>query len=142
MGTKPPRAMLPNSRRCWISTIGSDDKALLLGLEKLTYKGSVGLRAPLAIAKCFNEPGRHLGRCALSVSVRNVLDVSSLDNVSVMCKTPALQRWARSRTRRGHVATCEFTIGTWVLAGCVLAGKPLLAARDEYATIITKEETQ
>ena len=134
--------MLPNSRWCWISTIGSDDKALLLDLEQLTYKGSAGLRVPLAAAKCFNEPGMHWGRCAPSVPVRNVLDVSGLDKVIVMCKTPALQPRARSRTRRGHVATCEFTTGAWVLAGCVLADKPLLAASDEHATIITTEEAQ
>jgi anti-anti-sigma regulatory factor len=120
----------------------TDDKTLHLDLEPLTYKGSAGLRAPVAAGKCFNKPGMHWGRCAPSVSVRNMLDVSGLDKVIVMCKTPALQPRARSRTRRRHMATCEFTTGTWVLAGCVLADKPLLAASDEHATIITKEEAQ
>jgi hypothetical protein len=69
LGTKSPVTMMLNSRRCWMPTIGSDDQALLLDLEQLTSKGGVGLRAPLATTKCFNEPGMHWGRCAPSVSV-------------------------------------------------------------------------
>ena len=59
-----------------------------------------------------------------------------------MCATPVLHRWACARTRGGHGATCEFTTGTWILAGCVPADKPLRAASDEHAIIITKEETK
>lgn len=61
MRTQPPVAMLPNSRRCWISAIGSDDEALLLDLEQLTYKGSVSLRVPLVTAKCFQRIWHALG---------------------------------------------------------------------------------
>ena len=63
------------------SGIGSEDRALILDFEKVSYINSSGLRVGLRIAKQCKESGRKFGLCNLSDATRDIVAISGFDQV-------------------------------------------------------------
>ncbi|MYF91983.1 MAG: STAS domain-containing protein [Gemmatimonadetes bacterium] len=63
------------------SGIDSEDRALILDFERVSYISSAGLRVGLIMAKQFKAPGKQFGICALSDSVREVVVASGFDEI-------------------------------------------------------------
>lgn len=63
------------------SGIESDDQALILDFEQVSYINSSGLRVGLNIAKQCRESGKRFGICSLSDSTRNIVAISGFDQV-------------------------------------------------------------
>lgn len=63
------------------SGIGSEDNALLLNFERVTYISSAGLRLGVIIAWKFKDPGKQFGVCTLTDRVREVITMSGFDQI-------------------------------------------------------------
>ncbi|MDE3000940.1 MAG: STAS domain-containing protein [Gemmatimonadota bacterium] len=61
--------------------IGTEDRALILDFERVTFISSAGLRVGVIIAWKFKEPGKRFGVCALADPVRGVINVSGFDQI-------------------------------------------------------------
>ena len=63
------------------SGISSEDVALILDFERVSYINSSGLRVGLKIAKQCRELGRRFGICNLSDTTRDIVAISGFDQV-------------------------------------------------------------
>ena len=63
------------------SGIDSEDQALILDFERVSYISSAGLRIGLIMARKFNEPGKKFGICSLSDPVREIIVASGFDKI-------------------------------------------------------------
>ena len=63
------------------SGMGSDDEALILDFEQVSYINSSGLRVGLRIAKQCRDAGRKFGICNLSDATRDIVAISGFDQV-------------------------------------------------------------
>ena len=63
------------------SGIGSEDEALILDFEQVSYINSSGLRVGLRIAKQCRASGRKFGICNLSDATRDIVAISGFDQV-------------------------------------------------------------
>ena len=57
------------------------DQAVILDLESLSYISSAGLRAILLIARDLQREGKAFCACTLTVSVREVFEISGFDKI-------------------------------------------------------------
>ena len=69
----------PQLQRALDSGIGPADQALLLDFEQVSFLSSAGLGLFLIFSRKFDAPGKQFGVCALSDSVRNVINISGFD---------------------------------------------------------------
>ena len=78
------------------SGLQSDDSALVLDLEQVSYINSSGLRVGLRLAKQCRESGRKFGICKLSDPTREIVAISGFDQVIPVyeSRTRALNRIA------------------------------------------------
>ena len=76
------------------SGIGSEDEALILDFEQVSYINSAGLRAGLRIARKCRESDRKFGICNLSDATRSIVMISGFDQVIPVfeSRTRALNR--------------------------------------------------
>jgi anti-anti-sigma factor len=63
------------------NVITSDDKAVILNFEELSYISSAGLRVILLTAKDMRTANVRFAVCSLSQSVRDVFTISGFDQI-------------------------------------------------------------
>ncbi len=63
------------------SGIDSEDRALILDFEKVSYISSAGLRVGLIMAQKFSNPGKQFAICTLSGQVSSVVKLCGFDRV-------------------------------------------------------------
>ena len=63
------------------AAIGSDDNAVIIDLEGLSYISSAGLRVILLIAKTLRKRNAELILCSLSDPIREVFEISGFDKI-------------------------------------------------------------
>lgn len=78
----------PEFRASLDSVTQTDDQAVILNMESLTYISSGGLRILLEFAQELNKRGSGFAICSLSSSVRDVFRISGLDRVVTICASP------------------------------------------------------
>lgn len=61
--------------------LGSEPRALLMDLERVSYISSAGLRVCLMLAKRFRSTGHALAMCSLSDVNREIVAVSGFDKL-------------------------------------------------------------
>ena len=67
--------------------IDAGDQALLLDFEHVTFFSSAGLRVGLRMARRLNGEGKKFAICALSDSVRGIVQVSGFDKIITIYDT-------------------------------------------------------
>ena len=63
------------------SAIDSNDGAVLLDMEQLSYISSAGLRVILLMAKVLQGRNAKFAICSLSASIREVFEISGFDKI-------------------------------------------------------------
>ena len=63
------------------AAIGTDDNAVVMDLEGLSYISSAGLRVILLIAKTLRKRDADLILCSLSDPIREVFEISGFDKI-------------------------------------------------------------
>ncbi len=63
------------------SAIGSDDRAVVVDMERLTYISSAGLRVILQTARKLQQQQAKFAICSLTGTVREVFEISGFDRV-------------------------------------------------------------
>ena len=63
------------------SAIESDDRAVVMDMEKLAYISSAGLRVILQTARKLQQQNAKFAICSLSGTVREVFEISGFDRV-------------------------------------------------------------
>lgn len=67
--------------------VDAGDEALLLDFERVTFFSSAGLRVGLRMARRFSGEGKKFAICALSDSVRGIVEVSGFDKIITIYDT-------------------------------------------------------
>ena len=71
------------------SAIGSDDRAVVMDMERLAYISSAGLRVILQTARKLQQQQAKFAICSLTGSVREVFEISGFDRVIDIHSTQA-----------------------------------------------------